>query len=121
MVHLTDSSTDRLLNRAAVNELFTLQPVFNGQDRQELLRQIAWEDPKAMRKLEDALAAAPEDVRLRAVRGSVFTRRGEPEEARQWLEQAVPLMEQRPAHAPQDRLEARLLRHELKRLLKTYF
>jgi tetratricopeptide (TPR) repeat protein len=43
--------------------------------------------------------------------------RGETKQSRQWLEKAIEMMEQHSAHAPQDRLEAQLLRRELEQLL----
>jgi hypothetical protein len=47
----------------------------------------------------------------------VHHKRGETEEARQWLGKAVDLMEQHPAPAQQDRIEGQLLRREVERLL----
>jgi tetratricopeptide (TPR) repeat protein len=52
---------------ATLYELLTLQPVFQGQDRQELLRQIAFEEPTPPRRLNKALPAELETVLLKAL------------------------------------------------------
>jgi serine/threonine protein kinase len=44
-----DGRTDVYSLGATLYELLTLEPVFNGSDRQELLRQIAFEDPRPLR------------------------------------------------------------------------
>jgi len=58
---VVDHRTDVYSLGATLYELLTLQPVFTGQDRQELLRQIAFEEPKAPRKLNKAI---PEELEI---------------------------------------------------------
>ena len=41
-----DEGTDVYLLGATLYELLTLEPVFAGNDRQELLREIAFDDPR---------------------------------------------------------------------------
>ncbi|NQT13512.1 MAG: tetratricopeptide repeat protein, partial [Planctomycetes bacterium] len=45
----------------------TLQPVFGGQDRQELLRQIAFDEPRAPRRLNKAVSEELEIIVLKAM------------------------------------------------------
>src|SRR4029077_20867506 len=52
---------------ATLYELLTLVPVFNGRDRQELLRQIAFEEPKSPRRLNPAIPAELETIVLKAM------------------------------------------------------
>ena len=40
-------------------ELLTLQPAFTGDDRQELLRQIAFEEPRKPRQINARIPAGP--------------------------------------------------------------
>ncbi len=47
-------------------ELVTLEPAFRGNDRGELLRQIAEEDPSPPRRLNKAIPAALETILLKA-------------------------------------------------------
>jgi len=58
---VVDHRTDVYSLGATLYELLTLQPVFTGQDRQELLRQIAFDEPKAPRRLNKAI---PEELEI---------------------------------------------------------
>jgi serine/threonine protein kinase len=52
---------------ATLYELLTLEPAFPGQEREELLRQIAQEEPTAPRRLNPALPADLETIVLKAL------------------------------------------------------
>jgi len=52
---------------ATLYELLTLRPVFDGDNRRELLRQIAFEEPRAPRRLNKAIPADLETILLKAI------------------------------------------------------
>jgi tetratricopeptide (TPR) repeat protein len=52
---------------ATLYELLTLRPAFTGKDRQELLRQVAFEEPVAPRKLDKSIPAELETIVLKAL------------------------------------------------------
>src|SRR6202035_195755 len=62
-----DHRTDVYSLGATLYELLTLRPAFQGSDRQELLRQIAFEEPAPPRRLERAAPAELETVVLKAL------------------------------------------------------
>jgi serine/threonine protein kinase len=62
-----DHRTDVYALGATLYELLTLRPVFDGADRQELLRQIAFDEPTAPRRLNRAIPAELETVVLKAL------------------------------------------------------
>jgi serine/threonine protein kinase len=62
-----DHRTDIYSLGATLYELLTLEPAFGGADRQELLRQIAFEEPKAPRRVNKAVPAELETVVLKAL------------------------------------------------------
>jgi serine/threonine protein kinase/Tfp pilus assembly protein PilF len=62
-----DHRTDIYSIGATLYELLTLEPVFNGRDRQELLRKIAFEEPRLPRKINQAIPAELETIVLKAV------------------------------------------------------
>jgi tetratricopeptide (TPR) repeat protein len=62
-----DHRTDVYSLGATLYELLTLRPVFEGNDRQELLRQIAFEEPRAPRKVARAIPAELETIVLKAM------------------------------------------------------
>jgi serine/threonine protein kinase len=65
--HLVDHRTDIYSLGATLYELLTLEPVHDGRDRQELLRQIASEPPRPPRRLNPAVPADLETVVLKAL------------------------------------------------------
>jgi serine/threonine protein kinase/Flp pilus assembly protein TadD len=64
---VVDHRTDVYSLGATLYELLTLEPAFPGTDRQELLRQIAFEEPRPLRRLNKAIPAELETVVLKAL------------------------------------------------------
>jgi serine/threonine protein kinase/WD40 repeat protein len=64
---LIDHRTDIYALGVTLYELLTLQPVFDGEDRQELLRQIAFDEPRAPRSWNEAIPEELETVVLKAM------------------------------------------------------
>jgi serine/threonine protein kinase len=64
---IIDHRTDIYSLGTTLFELLTLRPAFDGQDRQELLRQIALEEPMAPRRLNPSLPRDLETIVLKAM------------------------------------------------------
>jgi tetratricopeptide (TPR) repeat protein len=64
---VVDHRTDVYSLGVTLYELLTLEPAFNGRDRQELLGQIASEEPKLPRRLNPAIPAELETIVLKAI------------------------------------------------------
>jgi serine/threonine protein kinase/tetratricopeptide (TPR) repeat protein len=64
---IVDERADVYSLGATLYELLTLRPVFAGRDRQELLEQIAHQEPTAPRKLTRAVPAELETIVLKAI------------------------------------------------------
>jgi tetratricopeptide (TPR) repeat protein len=65
---------------ATLYELLTLEPVFNGRDREELLRQIAFEEPQRPRRLRRAIPAELETIVLKSLEKNPQDRYGTAQE-----------------------------------------
>jgi serine/threonine protein kinase/Flp pilus assembly protein TadD len=64
---LVDHRTDIYSLGVTLYELLTLEPAFRGTDRQEILRQIAFEEPRPVRRLNKAVPADLETVVRKAM------------------------------------------------------
>src|SRR5262249_29514414 len=64
---LVDHRTDIYSLGVTLYELLTLHPVFDGADRQELLRQIAFHDPISLCRREKSLPVELETIILKAL------------------------------------------------------
>jgi serine/threonine protein kinase len=64
---LVDHRADVYSLGVSLYELLTLEPAFAGQDRQELLRQIAFEEPRPLRRVNRAIPEELEVITLRAM------------------------------------------------------
>jgi serine/threonine protein kinase/streptogramin lyase len=64
---VVDHRTDVYSLGATFYELLTLAPAYTGSDRQELLRQIAFEEPKPVRAQDRAIPAELETIVLKAM------------------------------------------------------
>jgi serine/threonine protein kinase/Flp pilus assembly protein TadD len=62
-----DQRTDVYSLGATFYELLTLQPIFTGNDRQELLRQLAFDEPRRPRRLNRAIPTELETIVLKAL------------------------------------------------------
>jgi WD40 repeat protein/serine/threonine protein kinase len=62
-----DHRTDIYSLGVTLYELLTLEPAFGGADRQELLRQIAFEEPRRPRRLNHRIPAELETIVLKAM------------------------------------------------------
>jgi len=62
-----DQRTDLYSLGATLYELLTLEPAFTGSDRRELLRQIAFEEPRRPRQLNKSIPLELETIVLKAL------------------------------------------------------
>lgn len=71
---MVDHRTDIYSLGVTLHELLTLEPVYNGRDREELLRQIAFEDPRPPRRHNPAIPQDLETIVLKALSKSIDER-----------------------------------------------
>jgi serine/threonine protein kinase/Flp pilus assembly protein TadD len=87
---VVDHRTDIYSLGATLYELMTLEPAFGGTDRQELLRQIAFEEPRALRRLNKHIPAELETIVLKSMEKNPADRYATAKELaddlRHWLE-----------------------------------
>jgi Protein kinase domain len=95
-----DHRTDVYSLGATLYELLTLEPAFAGTDRQELLRQIAFEKPTRPRRLNRAIPAELETIVLKALEKNpqdrYATAQDLADDLRRWLEDR-PIQARRPS------------------------
>src|SRR5438876_9059438 len=95
-----DHRTDVYSLGDTLYELLTLRPAFPGVDRQEVMRQIAFEEPPPPRRLDRAVPAELEVVVLKALEKSPADRYATAQELaddlRRWLDDR-PIPAQRPS------------------------
>jgi WD40 repeat protein len=105
-----DHRTDVYSLGVTLYELLTLKPAYPGQDRQELLRQIAFEEPKAPRRVNKAIPAELETIVLRALEKNpaerYATAQDLADDLRRWLEDR-PIQARRPSRTQRVRKWAR--------------
>jgi serine/threonine protein kinase/Tfp pilus assembly protein PilF len=64
---IVDHRTDIYSLGVTLYELLTLEPAFPGRDREEVLRQIAFDEPRAPRRIEKTIPAELETIILKAM------------------------------------------------------
>jgi serine/threonine protein kinase/tetratricopeptide (TPR) repeat protein len=78
---LVDHRTDIYSLGVTLYELLSLTPAFDGKGRQEVLRQIAFEEPKPLRKINNAIPAEVETIVLKMMEKEVNSRYATAKEA----------------------------------------
>jgi serine/threonine protein kinase/Flp pilus assembly protein TadD len=84
-----DHRTDVYSLGATLYELLTQEPAFTGTDRQELLRQIAFEEPRPLRRRNKAIPGELETIVLKALEKNPADRYGTAQELAEDLERFV--------------------------------
>src|SRR5207253_9593257 len=105
-----DHRTDVYSLGVTLYELLTLRPAFDGKDRQELLRQIAFEEPPRPRRLERGIPAELETIVLKAMEKNPAERYATAQELADDLERFVkdePILARRPTLVQRARKWAR--------------
>lgn len=93
---LVDHRTDVYSLGMTLYELLTLEPGFAGRDREELLRQVAFEEPRPPRKWNRAIPADLETIVLKATAKRVEERY---QTAQELADDLKRFLEQKPIHA----------------------
>src|SRR5262249_29944106 len=102
---LLDHRTDIYSLGATLYELLTLHPVFPGQDRQDLLRRIAFQESPSPRRLNDAV---PRDLETIVLKALVRAPKGRYARAQELADDLRRFVEDRPIHARRPTLGQRL-------------
>ena len=64
---VVDHRTDIYSLGATLYELLALKPVFNGENRQELLRQLSFDEPRALRQIDRSIPPELETIVLKSL------------------------------------------------------
>jgi serine/threonine protein kinase/tetratricopeptide (TPR) repeat protein len=104
---LVDHRTDIYSLGATLYELATLEPVFSGRDREELLREIAFDDPLPPRRWNKAIPSDLETILLKALEKQPSDRYATAEELADDLQRFV---DDRPIQARRPNLRERGVR-----------
>ncbi len=91
-----DQRTDIYSLGATLYELLTLQPAFDGQDRQELMRQIAFEEPRPPRQVNKKVPPELDTIVLKALEKNPADRYGTAQELANDLRR---FLDDQPIHA----------------------
>jgi tetratricopeptide (TPR) repeat protein len=93
---VVDQRTDIYSLGATLYELLTLEPVFSGRDRQEVLRQIAFEEPRLPKRINKAIPLELQTIVLKALAKNPAERYGTAQELAEDLER---FLKDEPIHA----------------------
>jgi WD40 repeat protein/serine/threonine protein kinase len=99
-----DARTDVYSLGVTLYELLTLEPAYNGRNREEVLRQIAFEEPRAPRRLNQAVPPELETIILKAMGKSPEERYATAQELADDLRR---FLEDKPIHARRPSLRQR--------------
>ncbi len=102
---LIDHRTDIYSLAATLYELLTLQPVFDGQDRQELLRQIAFDEPRPITRVNQSVPAELETIVHKALAKNPAERF---DTAQEFADDLRRFLEDRPIHARRPSIRQRV-------------
>jgi tetratricopeptide (TPR) repeat protein len=100
-----DHRTDIYSLGVTLYELLTLEPAFSGCDRQDLLRQIAFDEPKRPRRLNKSIPLELETIVQKAIEKNPLERYGTAQEMADDLHR---FLEDRPIHARRPTLVSRI-------------
>jgi serine/threonine protein kinase len=104
---LVDHRTDIYALGATLYEGLTLEPAYPGADREELLQQIAWDDPKPPRRWNPALPIELETIVLKAMAREPDGRYATAQELADDLQC---FLENRPIHAVRPTVRERMVK-----------
>ena len=104
---MIDHRTDIYSLGVTLYELLSLRPVFEGNDRQELLQQIAFNEPRSLQKINALIPRELETIVLKAIEKNAHERYATATELAEDLRR---YLEDKPIHAKRPSLSDRLLK-----------